>query len=86
MFFLFLIIQIIINVFHSARIQNICEINRTKRIDSVDDIEKVVETNKKDIESIKKDINILKKDIEDINGSIESAFRHIDYLIEKDRE
>lgn len=56
MFFLFLIIQIIINVFHSARIQNICEINRTKRIDSVDDIEKVVETNKKDIESIKKDI------------------------------
>lgn len=56
MFFLFLIIQIIINVFHSARIQNICEINRTNRIDSVDDIEKVVETNKKDIESIKKDI------------------------------
>ena len=56
MFFLFPIIQIIINVFHSARIQNICEINRTKRIDSVDDIEKVVETNKKDIESIKKDI------------------------------
>lgn len=66
MFFLFLIIQIIINVFHSARIQNICEINRTKRIDSVDDIEKVVETNKKDIESIKKDIERINYYINDM--------------------
>lgn len=66
MFFLFLIIQIIINVFHSARIQNICEINRTNRIDSVDDIEKVVETNKKDIESIKKDIERINYYINDI--------------------
>lgn len=66
MFFLFLIIQIIINVFHSARIQNICEINRTNRIDSVDDIEKVVETNKKDIESIKKDIERINYYINDM--------------------
>ena len=66
MFFLFLIIQIIINIFHSARIQNICEINRTNRIDSVDDIEKVVETNKKDIESIKKDIERINYYINDM--------------------
>lgn len=37
----------------------------------------------KDIDDIKQYINIINKDIKDINGSIDSAFRYIDYLKEK---
>lgn len=37
----------------------------------------------KDIDDIKRYINIINKDIKDINGSIDSAFRYIDYLKEK---
>lgn len=40
----------------------------------------------KDIDDIKQYINIINKDIKDINGSIDSAFRYIDYLKEKDIE
>lgn len=40
----------------------------------------------KDIDDIKRYINIINKDIKDINNSIDSAFRYIDYLKEKDIE
>ena len=72
---LLLFIQIVINILHAVYV-------RTYYADYTLNNNNI----NKDIEDIKRYINILNKDIKDINNSVESAFRHIDYLIEKDRE
>lgn len=69
---LLLFIQVVINILRSMYI---C----TYYTQNNNDINK-------DIDDIKRYINIINKDIKDINNSIDSAFRYIDYLKEKDIE
>lgn len=69
---LLLFIQVVINILHIMYI-------RTYYTQNNNDINK-------DIDDIKRYINIINKDIKDINNSIDSAFRYIDYLKEKDIE